>query len=204
LALYKIVDVPRIKQKNDFSCWYASACMVLYCFEIGPRQGIPEEYAKSKTEGLTNSRWAELAQIEGLRTLKSLADSYLDDTKNAAKQLGTGNPRGGFTLNHLAQILDSFGPIWTVIGGRHAVVVTGVEDDRGGTVQVIYNDPADASEKRMPLTRFNDPAVVGWQDASSMLCYPPRRYPGTNIPWRAPMLAKVSVSLDVFTMTDLH
>jgi hypothetical protein len=177
--------------------------MVLFCFEIGPRQGIPEEYAKSKTEGLPNSRWADLAEVEGLRTLKKLADSFLDDTKNAAKQLGTGNPRGGFTLDHLAQILDAFGPIWTVIFDRHAVVVTGVEDDSHGIVQVIYNDPADMSEKRMALKRFNEEAV-GWHNASSMLCYPPRRYPGTNIPLRAPMVAKVSVSLDVYTMTDLR
>ena len=52
------LDVPFVSQlgfgdpdkpMNDKTgCWYASACMVAYFFEAGPRLGVPEKYDPAK------------------------------------------------------------------------------------------------------------------------------------------------------------
>ena len=36
------LDVPYVPQTGDpTGCWYASACMIGYFFEVGPRMGVP-------------------------------------------------------------------------------------------------------------------------------------------------------------------
>jgi ABC-type bacteriocin/lantibiotic exporter with double-glycine peptidase domain len=199
MALYKIIGVPRIKQDTAFSCWYASARMVLACFEIGPRIGIPDAYEDSTNAGLSNARFGELAKAEGLRFLSDLADLYFDETDtNAAKRLGLGlNAKTkGFTFQDLAKILNLFGPIWTMVERRHIVVVTGATDE-GGSANVLYNDPADGSSKTKRLDDFN--TMIAWEDGASMMCYPPVMYPNTRTPKRARFISAVSVQRDVFT-----
>ena len=49
------LDVPFVSQldfggnqhiDDPTGCWYASACMIAYSFEAGPRQGVPALYSR--------------------------------------------------------------------------------------------------------------------------------------------------------------
>src|SRR5215469_11981186 len=75
-------------------CWYASACMVAYYFEAGPRYGVPEIFKQSLSGGLlghyaTGSGPANhlcanhhdlLAQREGLAPVTYCEDANHDYT----------------------------------------------------------------------------------------------------------------------------
>ncbi len=200
MAHYRLIGVPLVRQENDFSCWYASVCMVNYCYELGPQLGLPEEYAHSKESGLSNTKWGELAEGEGLKSVLELEDELWVARRKAAQK-----SRGkGLLFQDIACLLNKYGPIWTVIrSGKHAVVVTGVASDNLTGDWVYYNDPADAQEKKMPLSDLND--QMNFYDENVMLCRPQTDYPRRGEPdktsrMRASMPSVLSVQLGVYSL----
>jgi hypothetical protein len=110
------------------ACWYASACMVGYYHEAGPRVGLPDEWAVDL--GLDYRRISELAKAEGLKAVPRPEDKFDGDA--------------------WIKLLKAHGPIWAagnfgLNGGLHAIVVTGVRDGI-----VLYNDPWEPMAKQKP------------------------------------------------------
>jgi hypothetical protein len=113
-------DVNGVRRwSGENACWYASACMVAYYYEPGPRQGIPQIWLDNI--GLYQYNISLLARVEGLKAVPK--------------------PRAGLTSDTLIDLLKTHGPIWASGsygggGGGHAIVITGVRDKT-----VFYNDP---------------------------------------------------------------
>ena len=144
------LDVPKVAQARQMSCWYASACMVNYYFEAGPRQGLPRAWENNN--GITPARFADLAKNEGLAdatTFRGAANTY------------------GQTELYLA--LYWLGPLWCAggwFGFKHIIVLTGVE---GG--DVIINDPDKGVEKTNTVSWFNQKIDHGV--ANHLMCRRP-------------------------------
>jgi hypothetical protein len=146
--------VPGNKGHDDpTGCWYASACMVAYYFEAGPRHGVPEIYKRPLSGGLvghypTGSTEANallanhhdmLAQREGLQPVPMCDKGF------------------SYSADLLEDHLRKGGPIffyWMKTHGGstygHASVMIGV-DETG----VTYHDPENAPNSKMPLATFN-------------------------------------------------
>jgi hypothetical protein len=104
---------------GENACWYASACMVAYHYEHGPRLGLPTVWHANA--GLFPQDLSAFAKIEGLKAIAK--------------------PSTGLTSDALIQLLKTHGPLWAAGrygggGAGHAIVITGVKD-----AAVFYNDP---------------------------------------------------------------
>ncbi|OHB62565.1 MAG: hypothetical protein A2168_01590 [Planctomycetes bacterium RBG_13_50_24] len=134
-------------------CWYASACMVAYYFEAGPRHGVPEIFKRDLGGGLlghyaTGSGPANhlsanhhdlLAQREHLEPVPNCATAHI------------------YTHDELEELLRKRGPIflyWMKTHGAdtygHASVIIGAD-----TSGIIYHDPENAPNSRMSIGQFN-------------------------------------------------
>jgi len=125
------LKVPFCKQRVSMECWYASACMVAWHFEAGPRLGIPNVWKKNR--GLNPVEFARLAKNEHLRPLAGANRVW--------------------TSASLENLLLIKGPIWCAgywFGLPHVVVLTGVD----GSI-VYFNDPDGAKEKQGTVDWFN-------------------------------------------------
>lgn len=113
-------------------CWYASACMVAYYFEAGPRLGLPDKWTANK--GISIPDFISLGQAEHLQ--------------------GMNVPTGPLTAQQLEVFLKNNGPLWCAgywDGLPHIVVLTGID---GSTVYI--NDPNPARGARVEtLDWFN-------------------------------------------------
>ncbi len=129
--------------RDPLGCWYASACMVGYFFEQGPRLGVPELYQPAAPNrsgghlGIPPSMFKALAKNEQLEAV----------------------PGAGDALNskELKELLRSSGPLWfawykTADGKSygHVSVAIGVDD-----TTLTYHDPEDAPKSRMSIDLFN-------------------------------------------------
>lgn len=134
-------------------CWYASACMVAYYFEKGPRLGVPELYARALDAGGQLGHYATgsgpanhlcanhhelLAKREGLSPVPGC------ETEKA------------FTIDDIESLLNGKGPIfmyWMKTHGAatygHASVIKGT--DAAG---IIYHDPEKAPNSKMSIADF--------------------------------------------------
>lgn len=118
------LNVPMVVQQRQMSCWYASACMVSYYRQIGPRMGLPVKWKANN--GIQLKDFISLAKTEGLKAVRS--------------------PASALTEQQLEVILRNNGPVWCAgrwDGVPHIVVLTGVE---GG--KVFINDPNPAKKQR--------------------------------------------------------
>jgi hypothetical protein len=118
--------VPFLKGLN--ACWYASACMVAYYHEVGPRPGLPDVWASDLA--LDSEKICELAKAEGLKAVP--------------------RPEGELDGEAWIKLLKAYGPIWAAgkfgqFGGGHAIVITGVVEG-----MVVYNDPWEPMVKKVP------------------------------------------------------
>lgn len=153
------LDVPFITQlgygqdktlSDPTGCWYASACMLGYYFEAGPRLGDP-------------SLWTPKGHkvIQDSKTLQK--NEHLVEVAYPANK--------AWTLDALADLLRKYGP--QLISWRkthngntygHCSALIGTEEK--GT-QVIIHDPENAPNTRMSLADFN--AKFMWNIPDSML-----------------------------------
>jgi hypothetical protein len=136
------LKVPLVAQDKSMSCWYASACMVAYYFEAGPRLGLPKQYAAN--QGI----FPELGEI-----IKLAKVEHLEPVVAANRN---------WSSLSLECLLRDSGPIWSAgfwYGFGHVVVLTGIEGDR-----VFLNDPDGAVAKEESLAWFNQKLGKMWPD----------------------------------------
>ncbi|WP_347989759.1 papain-like cysteine protease family protein [Methylomonas sp. AM2-LC] len=127
-------------------CWYASASMIGFAYEAGPRLGIPQLYSRPITHADGSSgtgHWAmELGWVDTLMKNENLV------------KLDGGLPDKPVLI---ATALKKWGPLmlswWkTNQNGAsygHASVLIGIEKDI-----VILHDPENAPRSRIPLSDF--------------------------------------------------
>jgi hypothetical protein len=149
--------VKSIKAIDDpTGCWYASACMIGYSVEVGPRKGVPELYTKAvvrNSYGKVLKYGHQVITKEWMPTLKSreqLVD--LDEPKNQT-----------WTNKNLLETLKKYGPIffgWLKIDDGetygHASVIIGVRD-----TYVIIHDPENRPFFEISLKDLNDQFIWG-------------------------------------------
>lgn len=174
------LDVPYVSQlaisgdrsRNDWTgCWYASACMLAYYFESGPRRGDPSLW------NVNGSGYhAPIVSADNLRRNENLVEFVPGKIK----------PWG---LTELAEGLRKWGPMllsfkktaaphWKVNGGGgvelagynlassrveygHCCALIGVDESRR---QIIYHDPENGRDSRMHISKFNDLYYWGFED----------------------------------------
>jgi ABC-type bacteriocin/lantibiotic exporter with double-glycine peptidase domain len=128
------LQVPLVKQELSMECWYASACMVAYFFEAGPRLGLPEKWRANKGINPNLGDFTALAKAEGLAAVPSASQVWTEAA--------------------LEKLLKESGPIWSAgvwYGNKHIVVLTGVDNG-----SVYINDPDGPAAKSHPLAWYND------------------------------------------------
>jgi Papain-like cysteine protease AvrRpt2 len=153
------LDVPFITQlgygqdkslSDPTGCWYASACMLGYYFEAGPRLGDP-------------SLWTPQGH-------KVIQDSKtLQKNENLVE---VGYPAGkAWPLDDLADLLRKYGPqliSWTKTHNGatygHCSALIGTDDGRD---EVIIHDPENRPNTRMKRADFNKQFM--WNIPDSML-----------------------------------
>jgi hypothetical protein len=178
MPYFCIVDVPKIRQDSPMSCWFAAAQMVQGAFVLGPAMGMGAESKALFDKGLNNGRYVEFADKNNLANMDNSEDEIMSRARSYRRQ----SP--GVTFQSLVYLLNSYGPIWTVIRlGKHAVVLTGVSGNGDGDAEVLYNDPASGTECKMPLTRFN--SQVQWECKGIFLHYKG----GTSAPTRRKVIS---------------
>ncbi len=147
------LDVPRVAQTKDMSCWNASAQMLWYYSQgktqrAGPMNSLGKIFEDNK--GLTIPGFIKLAKSVGLMALPD---------------------EDSFTSQKLEALLRTYGPIWCAgdwFGFGHIVVLTGVD---GGTI--YFNDPDQGKAKEGTLAWFNEKL---WKVKSRMMVKDPARY----------------------------
>ncbi len=153
------LDVPFVTQlgygqnntiDDPTGCWYASACMVGYYFEAGPRLGDPSLWTPQGHEVIQDSTT--------LRRNEHLVEVQYP-VSNA------------WTIASLADLLTKYGPqliSWTKTHNGatygHCSTLIGVDDAKQ---EVIIHDPERAPDSRMPIATFN--ALFMWNIPDSML-----------------------------------
>ena len=115
------------------ACWYASACMVAYYYEAGPRFGVPPIWEANL--GISQFELSLLARSE--------------------KLMAVPKPCWRLSSNHLVELLRACGPIWAAgryggSGNQHAIVITGVRHQT-----VFYNDPWEPMAKQTTVRWIN-------------------------------------------------
>jgi hypothetical protein len=168
-----VLEVPFVTQlgfgdpsnlKSDpTGCWYASACMVAFSFEAGPRFGAPQLYKKGLGFYANGKRGAGHEAI-----MPGSADE--DGFLKAEGLEKIPNPVGSsYAAEQLADLVRKFGPImfyWTKTAEGneygHASVLIGVIGQN-----VIYHDPENAPRSTMSIAKFN--SVVGWDWPTTFL-----------------------------------
>ena len=146
------MDVPLVPQARNSSCWYASACMVSYYREAGPRLGLPKVWQENN--GISLSEESALARNEGLVAWP------LPKSKK-------------FSEADVYATLKQAGPLWAGGDwdgdGMHVVVLTGIE---GG--KIYYNDPWPVDKGRKndsrPISWLNK--WLDWKDSNAILYRP--------------------------------
>jgi len=159
---------PKGSMSDPTGCWYASACMVAYYFEAGPRLGIPELHTSKLPEAIRKGLGftghfatgsTQAAAMMGRSGAKESEHELLAKREHLAPapQCETNH---AFTLKELEELLRKQGPIFfywrkTPKGKGsygHASVMIGT-NDRNGTV--IYHDPENAPSSVMKISAFN-------------------------------------------------
>jgi len=135
-----ILDVAKVAQQKNMSCWYAAACMVSYYFRAGPHLGLPKVWTDNL--GISPADLKKLAEVQGLQFLNSSTHE--------------------FTAASLMATITQYGPIRAAgywFGAAHAIVVSGAEDTGGGTV--FFNDPDGGTAKTGTIDWFNEKRMRG-------------------------------------------
>jgi hypothetical protein len=151
-------------------CWYASACMIGYFFEEGPRRGIPELCTMIYGEQLGHEK---LIAFEDYRLLMS---------REGLKNIPESDKEQQYCASQIETLLASGGPIlfyWNKIGPRrtygHTSVVVGCDENT-----IFYHDSENHENpqlggKNQPMTfaafnrqRLFEPGVYGLQQRAEL------------------------------------
>jgi hypothetical protein len=140
----------KVRGWDDWTgCWYASACMVGYYFEAGPRRGLPEIFVAGQGHLATGS--------DAAYALEQKHHDLLAKRENliAVEQCSSTHQ---FTLEEIESLLKDGGPIfmyWTKSTGSssygHASVIIGTT-----SAGIIYHDPENAPDSVMSIGTFNN------------------------------------------------
>ena len=170
-----LLPVPWVTQKKEnyedpTGCWYASACMIGFFFEQGPRMGLPKLFSRPLSDGRLGhyatgsaearaanpAHHADLARNEGFTAVPKCATAHM------------------FLLNEIESLLKNRGPLfmyWFKRNGGpisrnvrvsgdgsygHASVIVGTDD-----IGLIFHDPeygkeSEGANRKMSLNDFNN------------------------------------------------
>ena len=155
-------------------CWYASACMIGYYFEVGPRLGVPEIYDQGHAATGTDEATERLNQHKMRRLILDflgVPSGERDDLTPATDEHELLASREhlvavpdcatahNYTMVELEKYLRKWGPIffyWMKTAGGstygHACVLIGTDDK---DKKLIYHDPENLPNSRMTVADFN-------------------------------------------------
>ena len=142
---------------NDWTgCWYASACMVGYYFNTGPRQGVPEIFVNGghhatgsqQANQLSPNHHELLAKRERLAPVAKCATNH------------------SYTVDELEELLRQGGPIFMYWMKSHNGNTYGHASVIIGTTKygIIYHDPENSPNSSMTIAQFNS-ARQSWKYA---------------------------------------
>jgi len=143
-------------------CWFASACMVAYFFEKGPRKGNPALFQCALPDG----RLGHFAT--GSPEANHIDPNHHEyiANKEQLEPVPDCNTDHNYTLEEVETLLQR-GPIFMYwmkpCPGRepygHASVIIGVQDavydDGTSNQEIVYHDPESAPDSRMSIADFN-------------------------------------------------
>ncbi len=156
------LDVPFVSQlgygadgqmDDPTGCWYASACMLAYFFEAGPRQGVPELHTSNLDAatqghlGFTGHFATGSADAHTMMQLFGGGQSEHDllakrENLTPVAQCETGH---AFTTDEIENLLRKQGPIffyWMKTSGGntygHASLIYGINS---APANILYHDP---------------------------------------------------------------
>ncbi len=146
--------VPGATPRDDpTGCWYASACMVAYYFEQGPRLGLPELFKRPLNDGLMGHYATGSAQANALSKNHHALLAKRENLE-PVPHCATAHQ---YKLDELEDLLRKRGPIFLYWmkghGGQkygHASVIIGTEKNG-----IIYHDPENAPNSRMTIAKLN-------------------------------------------------
>lgn len=151
-----------VPRDDPTGCWYASASMVSYYFEAGPRMGVPELFKRDLGGGLLGHH----ATGSGPANLLSASHHDLLAQREHLEPVAHCAEAHTYSLDELEELLRTRGPIffyWMKRHGGsrygHASVIIGT--DRSG---IVYHDPENAPSSRMTIAEFNSVRQV-WKYA---------------------------------------
>ena len=176
MAVY--LDVPYCNQlrfpgqssplNDPTGCWYASACMVGWFFEVGPRQGVPEIYSGSLPPAIRNRLGFQGHFATGSADARWIMNTYhggqsehvlLARREHLAPVAHCAEAAYQYGHDELERLLRRYGPIffyWMKTSGGstygHASVLIGVQES---SPDLIFHDPENAPNSRMNLSDFN-------------------------------------------------
>jgi hypothetical protein len=154
---------PHDPRTDPTGCWYASACMVGYFFEQGPRQGVPALFtervgtfkdgsAMIGHQAIGQQTWPVLLANEHMKAISEPSDRK-------------------WKADDLAGFLRRYGPLafrWTKTNKGssygHVSVMVGAFATWN---KVMFHDPEDRPNTSMSLNDFN--AKCRWGDPSGCL-----------------------------------
>lgn len=156
-------------EDNDpTGCWYASACMIGWYFEAGPRQGVPEIHSSSLPpeirarlgfSGHMATGSADATQMMAAYGGGQSEHQLLAQREHLTPLLHCAEDAYQYTHAELEVLLRRFGPIFfywqKTAGGNtygHASVLVGVLDR---SPDLIFHDPENAPRSEMDLSEFN-------------------------------------------------
>lgn len=168
------LPVPWITQlrqgyEDPTGCWYASACMIGYFFEVGPRQGLPRLYTRPLSDGRLG-HWATGSAEATAANPNHHADLARNEGFAAVANCDTDHT---YTLTKIETLLENSGPIfmyWFKRQGRprhrtqltngdgsygHASVIVGTTADSLIFHDPEYRDERDGANRSLSLNDFN-------------------------------------------------
>jgi hypothetical protein len=154
-------------RKDPTGCWYASAEMVAYYFEQGPRKGVPELFVKkvgTNKDGtdmighlaIGADDWAKLMATEGLEAVdEPTSNSWSAD--GLAQLLRINGPLMFFWKKTSTRTGNTYGHISVLIGAASS------------TDSLVIHDPEDKPNFGMSIADFNAKYVWGGFRKKAML-----------------------------------
>lgn len=142
---------PSSARDDPTGCWYASACMVGYYFEAGPRLGNPDKFKRPLNAKIHGASVGH-ETIGGAAEAQMMANEGLEEVPEPSGKQWEGA--------NLSMLLKEHGPLmmsWYKPYG-HVSVIVGFDS---ATNEVIYHDPEGTTNSRMSLGDFNAKLMWG-------------------------------------------